>query len=69
MELLPASDRTECVKRAGGANGYGYSVLYTCVIAAQFRLQNRDKADRIAEAIARQNGRELVEPQTVGSIR
>jgi hypothetical protein len=66
---LPAAARRDCVKRADNANGKGYFVLYSCAKAVNFRVQRRDAINEIAEKIARQTGKVVVDSQTVGSIR
>jgi hypothetical protein len=66
---LPPSARRDCVKRADSANGKRYFVLYSCVKAANFKVQRRDAINGIAEKIARQTGKVAVDSQTVGSIR
>lgn len=67
--FLPPLARRDCLERASNANGYVYSVVYACVNAATFTMRSREKVARIAEVIARQNGKVPVVSSTVGSIR
>jgi len=67
--LVSPAARRDCIKRTDSANGHRYSVLYMCVLAANFTIDNRESANRAAEMIARQNGKARIDSQTVGSIR
>lgn len=67
--MLSPVARLDCLRRADKANGKRYAVLYSCVKAASFRVYHRDSMNRIAERIARQNGRVPVDSQAVGSIK
>lgn len=68
-DAIPAEARSDCLKRAESANGKRYFVLYSCVRAANFRVQRQDAIDRISETIAKQTGKVPVDKQAVGSIR
>ncbi len=66
---LPPAARQGCVGRADRASGNRYSVLYSCVNAVSFRVRRKDTIDRVAEKIARQNGKRPDDTRQVGSIR
>jgi hypothetical protein len=66
---LPAAARSDCIKRAENANGKRYFVLYSCVNAANFKVQRQEIISDIQDKIARQSGKVAVDSRPVGSIR
>jgi hypothetical protein len=66
---LPPTAREGCVARAERASSKRYSVVYSCVNAARFRVSRKDAMESVAARIARQNGKLPVASIAVGSNR
>jgi hypothetical protein len=65
---LPAQAKARCAKRADTSGSQPYTVLFSCVNAANFIVERQDTAREIANLIRKQNGLPPVDDLSVGSI-